>query len=123
MYENDKNYRLAVTMLVLVGIYALASVLLRGWGGLPNDRARATTIREQLEEAGKNQSSATESIKAATGTTDYILREIDSGRKQIEAAAGTAGRIEESSRSSEEIIRECQSILQAVRARGKTENQ
>lgn len=122
MYENDKNYRLAVTMLVLVGIYAIASILLRGCGSLPNDRARAATIGGQLEEARDNQSATKESVKAATGTTEYIIGEIDSSRKQIKAAVDTAGRIEESSRSSGEIIRECQSILQTVRARGKTEN-
>lgn len=122
MYENDKNYRIAATMLVLVGLYAIATILLRGCSSLPDDRTGAATVGTQLEQARTNQSATAGSIKAAAGTTESILGGINSGRKQIEAATGTIGRVEEASRSSGEIIRECQSILQAVRTRGKTEN-
>ncbi|MGM9582704.1 MAG: hypothetical protein ACI3WU_03150 [Phascolarctobacterium sp.] len=122
MYENEKNYRLAVTILILGMLFILSTIFLRGCSSVSGDRTGAAAVGEQLEQARTNQSATAATLKSAREATESISSEIDSSREQINAAAGTAGQIAESSKSSGEIIRECQSVIQKIRARGKTEN-
>lgn len=104
-------------------MYLLAGVLLvaSGWfyfagrNDVFNFGERTNRVREQLSDAGESQSRTAESLDRASDLA--------------ESAEGRAEKIEEgnrnlqgSERGDAEIITESQSILAAVRGRGKKEN-
>ena len=68
-------------------------------------------VGQQIEQAGTDIQHAADGIKEAAGTADQI----GSG---IKDAKDTAGYIQSTANTSAELISECQSIIEQVRARG-----
>lgn len=97
-------------MYLLAGVLLVASCwfLLAGRNDVSNIRKRADTVRDELRQAGDEQREQAGSL--------------DRAETAVRNSADRAGRIEELERSDAEIIRESQSILAAVRGRGKKEN-
>ena len=71
----------------------------------------AAGVGEQIEQAGTDIQHAADGIKEAQGTADKI----GSG---IEDAKDTAGYIQSTAETSAELVAECQSIIDGIRARG-----
>lgn len=86
-----------------------------GRGDVSDIQQRANETRNELESAQQEQRNQAESLDRATEAADRSQSAIRNSQK-------TTGRIEEIERSDREIIRECQSILETVRSRGKAEN-
>lgn len=104
-------------MYLLAGVLLVASCwfYFAGRNDVFNFGERTNRVREQLSDAGESQSRTAESLDRASDLA--------------ESAEGRAEKIEEgnrnlqdSERGDAEIIRESQSILAAVRGRGKKEN-
>ena len=95
---------------LLAGVLALASCwyFLAGRGDVSDIGKRADDTRAGLESADEEQRDQAGSL--------------DRAAEAVRNSADRAGRIEENERRDAEIIRECQSILAAVRGRGKKEN-
>ena len=69
-------------------------------------------VGEQIEQAGTDIQHAADGIKEAAGTADKI----GSG---IKDAKDTAGYIQSTADTSAELVEECQSIIDGIRARGQ----
>lgn len=104
-------------MYLLAGVLLVASCwfYFAGRNDVSDIQQRADAIRNELTNAESSQSRTAESLDRASDLA--------------ESAEGRAEKIEEgnrnlqgSERSDAEIIRESQSILEAVRGRGKKEN-
>lgn len=76
---------------------------------------RADTVRNELESAGEEQRDQAAALDRAEEAADRSQSAIRDGEER-------ADRIQELERSDAEIITESQSIIAAVRARGKAEN-
>lgn len=102
---------------LLAGLFVVAGCWFwfAGRGDVSDIGQRADTTGEQLESAREEQRNQAAAIDRATDATDR-------SQQAVRDSQSTAGRIEEIERSDSEIIRECQSILETVRSRGKTEN-
>ena len=72
----------------------------------------AAGIRQQIEQAGADIGSAKEGIKEAAGTADKIGAGIESAKESAQYIHSTAD-------TSAELISECQSIIEGIRARGQ----
>lgn len=72
----------------------------------------AAGVGEQIEQAGTDIQHAADGIKEAAGTADHI-------GAGIADAKDSAGYIQHTADTSTEIISECQSIIDAIRARGQ----
>lgn len=112
---NDKKK--TILMFVFVASFLVAVwFLCTGRTSVHDLRERAGDIRTELNNARESQQREAETVERAS-----------------EAARRSAGAVEDSQRTAEEIqrmerddielIRECQSILVKVRARGSKENQ
>ena len=104
-------------------MYLLAGVLLvaGGWfyfagrGDVSDIQQRADAIRNELESAReeqRDQAAALDRAENAAVRSQSAIRDSEE----------RADRVQELERSDAEIIRESQSILEAVRGRGKKEN-
>ena len=112
MNENttkSRNYIIAGVLVIL-----LCALALRSCGSLSDNGSGADAIGNQLNAAESNQQSITAEIKNAAGTA---------GRSEeaINNADAAAERIESGQREAGAIIADCQSIVKAVRERGKRE--
>lgn len=105
-------------------IYLLAGVLLvaaSGWfyfagrGDVSDIRDRADTVRSELESAREEQRDQAVALDRAENAADR-------SQSAIRGSAERADRVQELERSDAEVIRESQSIIEAVRERGKKEN-
>lgn len=104
-------------------VYLLAGCLVvaGGWfwyagrGDVSNIRDRADTVRSELESAGEEQRDQAAALDRAENAADR-------SQSAIRDSEERADRVQELERSDAEIIRESQSILEAVRGRGKKEN-
>lgn len=104
-------------------MYLLAGVLLvaSGWfyfagrGDVSDIGDRADTVRSELESAGEEQRDQAAALDRAENAADR-------SQSAIRDSAERADRVQELERSDAEVIRESQSILEAVRGRGKKEN-
>lgn len=104
-------------------MYLLAGVLLvaSGWfyfagrGDVSDIGKRADETRSELESAREEQRDQAAALDRAENAADR-------SQSAIRDSAERADRVEEIERSDAEIIRESQSILEAVRGRGKKEN-
>lgn len=76
---------------------------------------RADETRSELESAGEEQRDQAAALDRAENAADR-------SQSAIRDSAERADRVQELERSDAEIIRESQSILEAVRGRGKKEN-
>lgn len=103
-----QNYKKAIALCLLLLALAFGWFYLAGRGDVSDIRKRADETRSELESAREEQRDQAESLDRAEGA--------------IRGSAERADRVQELERSDAEIIRESQSILAAVRGRGKKEN-
>lgn len=110
---NEKTAKNRIYIIVGVLAILLCAVALRSCG-VHDNGSRADEVREQLDAAGSNQQTITAEIENAAETA---------GRSEeaINNADAAAERIESGQREAGAIIADCQSIVKAVRARGKSE--
>ena len=106
MNENTKKILTAVAAGVL--LVASCWFYFAGRGDVSDIGKRADETRSELESAREEQRDQAAALDRADGA--------------IRDSAERADRVEELERSDAEIIRESQSILEAVRGRGKKEN-
>lgn len=105
--DIEKHYTaicISVAALLAIGVWFYFA----GRGDVSNIRDRADTVRNELGSAGEEQRDQAAALDRAEGA--------------IRDSAERADRVQELERSDAEIIRESQSIIAAVRARGKAEN-
>lgn len=102
---------------LLAGVLALASCwyFLAGRGDVSDIGDRADTVRSELESAGEEQ-------RDQAAALDQAENAADRSQSAIRDSAERADRVQELERSDAEIIRESQSILEAIRGRGEAEN-
>lgn len=100
----------AGVLLVAFGCFYFA-----GRGDVSDIRKRADDTRSELESAREEQ-------RDQAAALDRAANAADRSQSAIRDSEERADRVEELERSDAEIIRESQSILEAVRARGKKEN-
>lgn len=102
---------------LLAGVLALASCwfYFAGRNDVSDIGDRADTVRSELESAGEEQRDQAAALDRAENAADR-------SQSAIRDSAERADRVQELERSDAEIIRESQSILEAIRGRGKAEN-
>lgn len=104
-------------------VYLLAGVLLvaGGWfyfagrGDVSDIRKRADDTRSELESAQEEQRDQAAALDRAEGAADR-------SQSAVRDSEERADRVQELERLDAEIIRDCQSILETVRERGKAKN-
>lgn len=112
--DIEKHYTaicISVAALLAIGVWFYFA----GRGDVSNIRDRADTVRSELESAGEEQRDQAAALDRAENTADR-------SQSAIRDSEERADRVQELERSDAEIIRESQSILEAVRGRGKKEN-
>lgn len=113
---EDKKQKLCAAALACVVLLAsLVWFLCAGRGDVSDIGKRADTVRNELESAReeqRDQAAALDRAENAAVRSQSAIRDSEE----------RADRVQELERSDAEIIRESQSILEAVRGRGKKEN-
>lgn len=112
--DIEKHYTvicISVVALLAIGVWFYFA----GRGDVSNIRDRADTVRSELESAGEEQRDQAAALDRAENAADR-------SQSAIRDSTERADRVQELERSDAEIIRESQSILEAVRGRGKKEN-
>lgn len=104
MQNREKLMAIAAGLLIVAGVWFWCA----GRNDVSDIGKRAEETRSELESARKEQRD-----QAAA---------LDRAESAIRDSAERADRVQELERSDAEIIRESQSILEAVRGRGKKEN-
>ena len=104
-------------MYLLAGVLLVASCwfYFAGRGDVSDIGKRADDTRAGLESAGEEQ-------RDQAAALDRAANAADRSQSAIRGSAERADRVEELERRDAEIISESQSILAAVRGRGKKEN-
>ena len=104
-------------MYLLAGVFLVAGgwFYFAGRGDVSDIQQRADAIRNELRRAGEEQ-------RGQTGSLDRAENAAVRSQSAIRDSEERADRVQELERSDAEIIRESQSILEAVRGRGKKEN-
>ena len=113
--KNVQNYKKAAAIIACLLALAGGWYIFAGRNDVSDIGRRADEARNELESAREEQRDQAESLDRAAEATDR-------SQQAVRDSQGTADRVQEIDRSDTEIIRECQSILETVRARGKTEN-
>lgn len=103
-----QNYKKAIALCLLLLALAFGWFYLAGRGDVSDIRKRADETRSELESAREEQRDQAAALDRADGA--------------IRDSAERADRVQEIERSDAAVIRESQSILVAVRGRGKKEN-
>ena len=103
-----QNYKKAIALCLLLLALAGGWYFFAGRGDVSDIGKRADETRSELESAREEQRDQAAALDRAEGA--------------IRDSAERADRVKELERSDAEIIRESQSILAAVRGRGKKEN-
>ena len=83
---------------------------------------RADTVRNELRNAESSQSRTAESLDRASDLAESAERDNQETGQRIEQLEEVNRNLQSSERGDAEIIIESQSILKAVRGRGKKEN-
>lgn len=112
--DIEKHYTaicISVAALLAIGVWFYFA----GRGDVSNIRDRADTVRSELESAGEEQRDQAAALDRAENAADR-------SQSAIRDSEERADRVQELERSDAEIIRKSQSILEAVRGRGKKEN-
>lgn len=102
---------LAVLLVIGAGLWFFCA----GRNDVSGIRERADDTRAELTDAGRAQQSEAAAI-------DSAAEAVGRSSESIRASQQTTGEIERTERTDAEIIRQSQSILERVRARGKTES-
>lgn len=103
-----QNYKKAIALCLLLLALAFGWFYLAGRGDVSDIGKRADETRSELESAREEQRDQAAALDRADGA--------------IRDSAERADRVQEIERSDAAVIRESQSILAAVRGRGKKEN-
>ena len=103
-----QNYKKTIALCLLLLALAFGWFYLAGRGDVSDIRKRADETRSELESAREEQRDQAAALDRADGA--------------IRDSAERADRVKEIERSDAAVIRESQSILAAVRGRGKKEN-
>ena len=103
-----QNYKKAIALCLLLLVLAGGWYFFAGRGDVSDIRKRADETRSELESAREEQRDQAAALDRAEGA--------------IRDSAQRADRVKELERSDAAVIRESQSILAAVRGRGKKEN-
>lgn len=103
-----QNYKKAIALCLLLLALAGGWYFFAGRGDVSDIRKRADETRSELESAREEQRDQAAALDRADGA--------------IRDSAERADRVQEIERSDAAVIRESQSILAAVRGRGKKEN-
>lgn len=114
MYENQ-NKILAFSVIAIVLLFLGSLYWLHRSGGkehVQNQRGRADEIRAELADAQKQQQELQQGISKAAERTAEIAERIDSAAERTDRLTGKVS-------DDRAIIEECESILRAVRQRGK----
>lgn len=85
-------------------------------------RNDVSDIRDRADDTRAGLESAEEEQRDQAATLDRATDAADRSQSAIRDSAERADRVQELERSDAEIIRECQSIIDRVRERGKKEN-
>ena len=110
-----QNYKKAIALCLLLLALAFGWFYLAGRGDVSDIRKRADETRSELESAREEQRDQAAALDRAENAADR-------SQSAIRDSEERADRVQELERSDAEIIRESQSILEAVRGRGKKEN-
>ena len=110
-----QNYKKAIALCLLLLALAFGWFYLAGRGDVSDIGKRADETRSELESAREEQ-------RDQAAALDRAKNAADRSREAIRDSAERADRVQEIERSDAAVIRESQSILAAVRGRGKKEN-
>lgn len=113
--EDKKQKLYAAALACVVLLAGFAWFLCAGRSDVSDIGKRADTVRNELESAReeqRDQAAALDRAENAAVRSQSAIRDSEE----------RADRVQELERSDAEIIRESQSILEAVRGRGKKEN-
>lgn len=112
--DIEKHY-----MAICISVAALLAIGVWFYGAGRNDVSdigkRADETRSELESAREEQRDQAAALDRAENAADRSQSAIRDGEER-------ADRVQELERSDAEIIRDCQSILETVRERGKAKN-
>lgn len=115
IYEFYKKYKVYCIFGGII-ILSLCWFFCAGRSDVSDIRERADNTRAELTDARSAQQSEAGAIESAA---EAVSRSSDS----IRDSQQTTGEIQRTEQTDAEIIRQSQSIIERVRARGKTENQ
>ena len=101
-----------VCLLIMVGYW----FFFPGRNDVSDIGQRADTTRKELESAREEQRDQAAALDRAADAADR-------GQQAVRDSQETADRIQDLECSDSEIIRDCKSIIETVRARGETESQ
>ena len=111
---------------ICISVAALLAIGVWFYGACRNDvsdiRDRADTVRDELRNAESSQSRTAESLDRASNLAESAERDNQEAGRGIEKIEEGNRNLQDSERGDAEIITESQSILAAVRGRGKKEN-
>lgn len=111
MQNREKLMAIAAGLLIVAGVWLWCA----GRNDVSDIGKRADETRSELESAREEQRDQAAALDRAENAADR-------SQSAIRDSAERADRVQELERSDAEIIRESQSILEAVRGRGKKEN-
>lgn len=120
--DIEKHYTaicISVAALLAIGVWLYGA----GRNDVSDIRERADAVRNELTNAESSQSRTAESLDRASGLAESAERDNQEAGREIEKIEEGNRNLQDSERGDAEIIRESQSILDRVRARGGTENQ
>lgn len=110
-----QSYKKAAVIIACLFAVACCWYIFAGRNDVSDIGQRADKTRNELESAREEQ-------RNQAATLDRAAEAADRSQSAVRDSQETADRIEDLERSDAEIIRDCQSIIEAVRARGKAEN-
>lgn len=116
MDNEDKKIYAALAAIAVLLLSGFVWFFCAGRSDVSDIRERADNTRAELTDARSAQQSEAGAIESAA---EAVSRSSES----IRDSQQTTGEIERTERTDAEIIRQSQSIIERVRARGKTENQ
>lgn len=114
MYENQSK-SLAFSVIAIVLLFLCSLCWLHRSNGtehVQNQRVRIDEIRAELADAQKQQRDIQQGIKQAAERAADVEKRIDSATERTDSLAGKVS-------DDRAVIEECESILRAVRQRGK----
>lgn len=120
--ENKKRLIGAGLIVGVIILCIFAWFASAGRNDVSDIRDRADTARNELRNAESSQSRTAESLDRASDLAESAERDNQEAVRGIEKIEEGNRNLQDSERGDAEIITESQSILAAVRGRGKKEN-
>lgn len=123
MLNENKKRLIGAGLIVGVIILCISAWFASaGRNDVSDIRDRADTVRNELRNAESSQSRTAESLDRASDLAESAERDNQEAGRGIEKIEEGNRNLQDSERGDAEIITESQSILAAVRGRGKKEN-